>query len=448
MKRNGHLSKKQIGVIGAVLAIVILLSSMLSSLALITSFDGNSLHSKYRRSESSIASDPSYKYIITNVNGTYYAKNATGTIISSGTNAATVINSALNSLTPGRSIKEKVFVQASASLTSSINMPNYAILECAPGVIFTESGVTQLIGSRATHDWEIIGGEWVCTDKAVTSASTPMYFSSPLNCLIKDSKVRDSMWNNIVLENAMNVTIFGVESYHSWPLDPYNVEANGWAGIIFDVSGTNCTVDSCYLHDNGHGGCYFYSNEEGMPGQLNDNILRNNRVERVGTSGLSISQRSQAAEGNRNLIENNTLIDCGLDTQHPVINIGYVYEEIIQKPETYINPALNNVVRNNSVIDNGIVGPTGTGADEGIKDQGQYTEIYGNDIRGCTGSITLLRAEGSYVHDNYIHDAPSDTAIEGGANNSTIVDNSYHNMGNGVSVSGTGNIIQNNTLVP
>jgi hypothetical protein len=406
------------------------------------SYAGSAVNLSSIKTATFSASAPSapivYKYVITSNGGIYLAKNAHGTTIASGTNAASVINAALSSLTSGRTSKEKVVIQTSATLTSRISMPSYAVLECSPGVVLTGSGTTQLVGSSGTHDWEVIGGEWVCTDRTVTSASAPMYFDRPLNCLVSGSKVRDSMWNNIILDNARYTTIYNVESYRSWTLDPYNTEASGWHAIIFEGSANYCVVDSCYLHDNGHGGCYFYSNEDGQTGQLNDNVMRNNRVERCGTSGLSISQRSTAAEGHRNLIENNTLVDCGLDTDHPFINVGW-------NPGY---PAYYNIVRNNTIVDNGVRGPTGTGADQGIFVSGDHTEVYGNDISGCSASILLDGNTGLSVHDNYIHDAPGDTAIYGTAYDSSIVNNTCRNMRSSVQVSGTGNTIRDNTVVP
>lgn len=359
----------------------------------------------------------------------YVAKDRAGSVLTSGQDAAVVINAALNAITSGRTSKEKVKVETSAILSKRIEMPSYAVLECADGVVFTGAGNNQLVGSNGTHDWEIIGGEWVCTYKEAKSSASPMVFSAPKSCLVRDAKVRDSLWNNIIVDNADGMTIRNVESYHSWAVDPKNINATGWSGIIFLLNADNCVVEDCYLHDCGHGGCYFYSNEEGQPGKMNNNIMRNNRVERCGTSGLSISQRSTAAEGDNNIIDGNTIIDCGMDGNHPHINIGFY-----TSPNP---PARNNIVRNNTIID------TKEYADQGIIDQGQGTEIYGNDIQGVRAPIVLLRAVGSNVHDNNIHGS-SGTAIMGSATNATIRDNVITGTKGTVNVTGTGNIIENN----
>ena len=69
-------------------------------------------------------------YTVYQSGGTVYVRNeATGNIDFSGTDATTMINSAINKLTPGRTSKEKVVLQGDFSLTNSINIPSYTILE-------------------------------------------------------------------------------------------------------------------------------------------------------------------------------------------------------------------------------------------------------------------------------------------------------------------------------
>ena len=71
----------------------------------------------------------SAKFTVTASSGTYTAKRADGSTFTSGTNAATVINAALNGLTVGRTTKEKVSLQGTFTLTGSINTPSYSILD-------------------------------------------------------------------------------------------------------------------------------------------------------------------------------------------------------------------------------------------------------------------------------------------------------------------------------
>jgi hypothetical protein len=255
------------------------------------------------------------------------------------------------------------------------------------------------------------------------------------------------MYYNIVLDNANYVTIDGVESYNEGTLDPMDITANGWTAIMFQCTGVsnNNVVKNCYLHDMGHGGCYFY-NEPGDTGTINDNAMRNNVVKNTGTSGLSISQRSSVGAAHRNIIEDNHLEDCGGDNDHPYINIGY--------SSCYPATTTYNIVRRNVLISHDLAGPDTAefgqrGADQGIINQGSYTEIYDNDIQLVRNSISLLCGTGVDVHDNYIHDAPGYIGIfvNTALSNSSIHDNTFHNMGTNISGTGTNCTFFNNITI-
>jgi len=346
---------------------------------------------------------------ITKSGSTYTATRVSdNSTVSSGTNAATVIQAALNGLTSGRTAKQKVYLNDSATISTMITMPSYSVLECADGVIITGGASNRIIGcTSAAHDIEIIGGEWVCGSTTASQTVAPMYFNTPTDLIVRSCKVRDCMYDNIIVTNGNHCTFYDVESFHSWPLDPMDIAANGWHGIIFQTTnGHNAsynTVQKCYFHDNGHGGCYFYT-EPGWTSEISHNEMRGNRVEMCGTSGLSISQRSSAGQGHYNIIEYNFLKDCGLDNDHPFINIGY--------SSCYPDTTTHNIVRYNTLIDNNLAGPKSAeygqyGADQGIICQGSSTEIYKNDIKGATGGITLLCGTGIDCHDNYIHEVAS-----------------------------------------
>jgi hypothetical protein len=92
--------------------------------------------------------------------GTYvYAKNGkTGAIEFSGTDAASVIQSALNALTSGRTWKEKVVLKGEFVLNSMINLTSYLHLELQGSLkLANNKDVTMLYGAGLTH-LEISGG--------------------------------------------------------------------------------------------------------------------------------------------------------------------------------------------------------------------------------------------------------------------------------------------------
>jgi len=167
---------------------------------------------------------------ITKSGSTYTATRVSdNSTVSSGTNAATVIQAALNGLTSGRTAKQKVYLNDSATISTMITMPSYSVLECADGVIITGGASNRIIGcTSAAHDIEIIGGEWVCGSTTASQTVAPMYFNTPTDLIVRSCKVRDCMYDNIIVTNGNHCTFYDVESFHSWPLDPMDIAANGW----------------------------------------------------------------------------------------------------------------------------------------------------------------------------------------------------------------------------
>ena len=99
-----------------------------------------------------------------------------------------------------------------------------------------------------------------------------------------------------------------------------------------------------------------YCENDSIERSVNNNVLRGNLVERTETSGLSISLRGPEDRGVNNLIELNTVVDCGIDGEHYGINLGF------GNPLVY---AENCTVQNNLVYETGdfySVGGVGAGS--------------------------------------------------------------------------------------
>ena len=91
-------------------------------------------------------------YIIFKDGGLIKAKNGrTGQIEFSGTDAATVIQQALNALTPDRIWKEKVVCKGNFTVTKSILLPSYTILE-VHGVLKASDGMNYPIVRNADRE--------------------------------------------------------------------------------------------------------------------------------------------------------------------------------------------------------------------------------------------------------------------------------------------------------
>ncbi len=286
--------------------------------------------------------DEDAKYTVTSSGSVYTATDADGTVLTSGSNAATVIQYALDRLTSGRTVQEKVLLKGQFVLTTSIKPSSYTIIELEGKATTSSTSTTHMIYASGKSHVTIQGGEWdnnmlhtvynsdgVATGEIVNPNGNPngglardaFYFASCNNVLVQNLKVHSSPFGNMEFLSCSYCTLYKVESYDSG--DMYTtVNADRGISIILAYC-SNCVVDSCYIHDSARGGVYFYTEDDGTVQSINNNVFRNNRVERTECSGLSLSTRGKEDICNGGLIENNTLVDCGMDGVHPMINVGY-----------------------------------------------------------------------------------------------------------------------------
>lgn len=324
-------------------------------------------------------SSVSYNYIVTSSGSNYVTKSASGTTVYSGTNAATAIQTALNSLTSGRTVKQAVLLQGTFVITKAISIPSYTILELDGKVTWGSSAVGYMLTATDKNNFEVRGGEWDGNKgiRSTTSSSNPMNFLRCQDVVIKNLKVHDGPYDNIEFEYSERITISGVESYRS-----------NWDSFMMAFS-NNCVVENCHIYDIAQGGCYFYCEDDGIAQTINNNIMRNNLVERTLTSGLSLSPRGSEDKVIGGIIEGNTLIDCGTDGDHPAINTGFAVH------------GQGTIIRNNVI--SCPAGLSGAGIEFGV-DNGQCT---GNTVSGTGESGISVTGSGNTVTGNIIRNCGS-----------------------------------------
>ena len=183
---------------------------------------------------------------------TTYAKNgATGAIDNSGTNSASVIQYALDHLTPGRTNKETVAVRGAFTLSTTLTVSSLTILDLRNSELTLSNGadVTMIDTTLAAGLIDIVGGE-LDGNKANQSPPGEIY--------------------GIRLNAASQSTITGT----------YVHDAD-YDGIIV-ASGSNNRVENVLVESNGHNGVTFWST--------------NNTVNRLFT-GVNITAKNNVMEG-------------------------------------------------------------------------------------------------------------------------------------------------------
>jgi hypothetical protein len=342
-------------------------------------------------------SSVSYNYIVTSSGSNYVTKDASGTTVYSGTNAATAIQTALNSLSSGRTVKQTVLLQGTFVITKAISIPSYTILELDGKVTWGSSAVGYMLTASSKSNFEVRGGEWDGNKgiRSTTSSSNPMNFERCQDVVISNLKVHDGPYDNIEFLYGERITISGVESYRS-----------NWDSFMMAFC-NNCVVENCHIYDIKQGGCYFYCEDDGIAQTINNNIMRNNLVERTLTSGLSLSPRGAEDKVIGGLIEGNTLVDCGTDGDHPAINTGFAVH------------GQGTIIRNNVI--SCPAGLSGAGIEFGV-DNGQCT---GNTVSGTGESGISCTGSGNIISGNVMRSCGSQgySAFYNGGSNNVVTGN-------------------------
>jgi len=148
-------------------------------------------------------------YTIWREGGYYFAKDANGEIDYSGMDANTVIQAGLNGLTSGRTWQEKVVLKGDYSLTNSLTLPSYTILDLSDAKLTLANGVNKYcITSTNSTDIAVIGGIINGNKAGQTLAAhgtEGIYFDSVSNSTIRDVYIYDTKWVGIGWTGAPNL---------------------------------------------------------------------------------------------------------------------------------------------------------------------------------------------------------------------------------------------------
>jgi len=384
------------------------------------------------------------RYVVVSNGDAYHVQDSSGAYIYNDTDASAAIQMAIDSLTQGRGVREKVLLQGAFMLKDAILMRNSTVLQLDGEVRMEDGSNTHMVVAENKSDFEIVGGEWDANQGGQEYGGTDrdaFQFMYCHNFTIRSLAVHDSPYDNIACIRCHNVTISGVETYNAGNI----AKGTGWQGHgLMLVESNNCSVVGCHIHYCAAGGCYFYCENDSIERSVNNNVIRGNLVERTETSGLSISLRGPEDRGVNNLIELNTVVDCGIDGEHYGINLGFgnplVYAEncTVQNNLVYetgdfysvggvgagiVAISYRSCIANNVIFDTTDVGicimgdrnivcfnsvdVVRTAYYPGIQiADGSYNEVVNNTVSNCEEGITvetMLTNESSYNHVAYNH---------------------------------------------
>jgi parallel beta-helix repeat protein len=338
---------------------------------------------------------PNY-LIFTDGAGNVFAKNGrTGQIEFSGTDAASVIQQALNALTSGRTWKEKVIVKGDFQLSSKLDIPSYTVLDLTQARLIRQPETTfNMIEVISKQYVDIIGGVIDGNDDSVTHKGVDEL--TQMNIMLRDSSYCSV--RGVTVINSTQNGIYLLDDSHNNVITENFVARNRRAGILL------------FSKTVGKGPKY---------NVISNNIVTGNGVPAAGRPGIYLSTVEtrfntvvgnvcfanygmgiRVAEAVENYFGGNVLEangDAGLITSGPADRnclVGNVIRgNAVQG--VYINGGDGWIIEGNLVVANGR---------EGIRTIGKYSQIRGNIVylNNRTGISLMSGADYSSVADNVV----------------------------------------------
>jgi len=254
-------------------------------------------------------------YIIRNNNGTIEAINgSTGKIDYNGSDAATVIQTALNALTPGRTWKERVVLKGNFSLSSAIKLSSYTVLDLSSAKLTLQENSTVVDDAAAISAFEqdyvdIIGGELDGGGYSPAGAKAAIELKRCGHSLVFNTKIYN-------FDISMGIWMGGVGNINNKVIACYidTIKTNGIAqedmrgGLIEGNYVTNCVI-GIHITTSGATPCSQIS-------RVTNNYLKDN------SQGIALT-RTQHVIVSDNVLNNNVLWGLRPEQCNIVNNIIY-----------------------------------------------------------------------------------------------------------------------------
>ena len=346
-------------------------------------------------------------YTVFTDGSTIYAKNgATGAIDYSGTTASTVIQNAINGLTAGRSTTETVAIRGAFTITSSISVPSYTILDLGDAS-FTRSGTGyHMFSLSSVHDIEFHGGIINSAPKAVEAYDTnEISMSSVSNILIQGITV------NLAAEDAIAVN---GSTYNVKVVDSSFYEPNRHA---IDITGSS-TIHNLIIANNYVNGTLIYDAitvyvTSGNTITIEGNTLENVKGTAASTSAIHVEDTAGGSLNNI-VIDGNSIKNSKFGITSATARPITISDNVIQNTTRGIqlqNPILSSISGN--VIDNS----QNTATSYGIYLYGITSSTIANNVIRGPGASSLMYGiywdgSGSFI-ENTISGNVISRALEG-----------------------------------
>ncbi|GGY03238.1 hypothetical protein [Streptomyces djakartensis] len=229
--------------------------------------------------------------------GTWTARRGNGTVVYTGTDMRAAVQAAVNSLTPGRTAKERVVVRGSGSIpaNSRISLPSHTVLDVCGTIDVTGSGSGDQapVYSRGTRDVEVqnlrltgtpLYGIFLRNVQNVVLGQIDMRLSRGLGVRI-DNRGDTSQWTrNVRIDNvhvsgasSHAVETYGVDGITIGTVTARNV---GESGLLLNQT-VNASVTKVDAENAGTGTGYAAFRMANRNGRIGNGYPTNIRVGEV-----------------------------------------------------------------------------------------------------------------------------------------------------------------------
>lgn len=263
------------------------------------------------------------------------AKNCkTGKIDFASTDATTVIQSALNALTPNRTWKEKVVIKGNFENVGRINIPSYTILEIQGSLKAKNALNNHLLYTYGTTNIEIHGGIIDGNRLNQTAGYNAINIANCTRAAVNRVHVKSWLGNTVHVHNSSHVWV----TYCS----NEDIDTSGvWSGIVFSGTSTACFAignsmygsiqavgtsniigNKVYGYSGAHGGIYAYGTgtlvannyatgfapgHGGIEVRGYGNVIIGNVLENNSGNGIELNAYNSTEDVRRNVVVGNVI---------------------------------------------------------------------------------------------------------------------------------------------
>jgi len=380
---------------------------------------------------------PITSVLVSPADGLYSAKDqATGKVISSGSDLGAIMRAAFGALAQGRTSKATVLLQGAFTWPGEMAIPSHTGIELdGTATMSASSPSSMFFYTKGMEEIEVTGGKWVA---GARSTDPCIFFSHCKNVSVHDVETVGNGGKGGV----------GMEACTDSVMLNNNLHDSSGAPLYLTVGCKGIEIAHNTVTDSAYSGIALITPDGGAE-TIADISIHHNAITRTAYEGIAIYPDGLEDVFSRITIDSNVLVDCGHGGYPMIAVMGGWY-----------NSAGKNGSVEDCIVSNNECRVT-DGKEHGgqIYVGGKRHHVFGNKCYNSTYSaIGLIEAYDCIVEDNLADTTTLEWAhgitVEGSCNNAIRNNQVKGANGQGIYLDGdsddasSGNTVEGNTVVP